>query len=190
MTPEESLQTVLDCLERSGISYMLTGSFAGNMHGVPRTTHDADVVIDPDPSCLRRFVQTVSDRFYVDEAVALEALEKRGMFNVICYESGFKVDLIIRKVRPFSKEEFARKRLHDFLGSTRWFATPEDTILAKLEWSRMGGSERQLNDAVGIAKVQAGNLDIGYLQRWAQELGVRELLQRLLGELEKGESDG
>jgi hypothetical protein len=53
-------------------------------------------------------------------------------------------------------------------------ATAEDTILAKLEWARSGQSERQLQDAAGIVAVSGAELDLDYLDRWADELGVRE----------------
>jgi hypothetical protein len=46
MIPEESLQIILDRLEERGIAYMITGSFASNVHGMPRATQDADVVIE------------------------------------------------------------------------------------------------------------------------------------------------
>jgi hypothetical protein len=60
--------------------------------------------------------------------------------------------------------------------------TPEDTILSKLEWFRAGGdvSERQWRDVLGILEVQAGNLDMEYLRRWAEELGVSDLFERAL----------
>jgi hypothetical protein len=182
MTPEESLRIVLDLLEESGIFCMLTGSFASNIHGIPRTTQDADIVIEPDAASLDTFVARLGEGFYADEGAAREAFDKCQIFNAIHYETGFKVDLIIRKPRPFSREEFSRREAFTFLGRTRWFATAEDTILAKLEWSQAGSSERQFEDAVGIAKVQGDKLDTDYLRKWAQELGVIELLEKLLQE--------
>ena len=105
------------------------------------------------------------------------------MFNVIHLETGFKVDFIIRKSRPFSKEEFSRREKSILLGKPRWFATPEDVVLAKLEWSKLGESERQFLDAVSVAKVQGENLDRSYLEKWAKELVIEELLQRLFKNL-------
>lgn len=63
-------------------------------------------------------------------------------------------------------------------------ATAEDTLLAKLEWYRMGGevSERQWRDVLGILKVQAGRLDLAYLRRWAIELKVEDLLERAVND--------
>ena len=103
MSPDEALQLVLTKLESCGIAYMLTGSFASNMHGVPRTTYDADIVIEVDPGSLDEFVQTLGTEFYVSQEGTREALSSRSMFNVIHLETGFKVNFIIRKTRPFSQ---------------------------------------------------------------------------------------
>ena len=183
MSPEEALQVVLDKLEGCGIDYMLTGSFASNMHGVPRTTYDADIVIEVEPGSLDEFVRSLGDEFYVSREAAREAVSSGSMFNVIHLETGFKVDFIIRKSRPFSKEEFSRREKSILLGKPRWFATPEDVVLAKLEWSKLGESERQFLDAVSVAKVQGENLDRSYLEKWAKELVIEELLQRLFKNL-------
>ena len=109
MSPEEALQLILDKLEGCGIDYMLTGSFASNMHGVPRTTYDADIVIEIEPSSLDEFVRGLGYQFYMSREAVREAVSSRSMFNVIHLESGFKVDFIIRKTRAFSKEEFSRR---------------------------------------------------------------------------------
>jgi len=87
--------------------------------------------------------------------------------------------LIIRKSRLFSQTEFSRRRQAEFLGQTRWFAAAEDIILVKLEWAKSGGSERQFDDAVSVANIQRNDLERVSLQRWAKELGVGELLERL-----------
>ncbi len=183
MSPEEALQLVLDKLECSEIEYMLTGSFASNMHGVPRATYDADIVIEVEPDALDELVRRLGGDFYVSTEAAKEAVSSRSMFNVIHLESGFKVDFIVRKARPFSKEEFSRREKGVVLGKPRWFATPEDVILSKLEWTRLGESERQFFDAVNVANVQRERLDRSYLEKWAKELGVQKLLQRLFKEI-------
>lgn len=183
MSPDEALQLVLNKLEGCGIDYMLTGSFASNMHGVPRTTYDADIVIEVGQRGVDEFVRSLGAEFYVSREAAREAVSRRSMFNVIHLETGFKVDFIVRKARPFSQQEFSRRKKGVFLGVFRWFATPEDVILAKLEWSKLGGSERQFLDAVDVARVQGENLDRSYLEKWAKDLGIQEWLQRLLKEL-------
>lgn len=183
MTPEEALQLVLSKLDECSISYMVTGSFASNMHGVPRATYDADVVIDVDKQALNKLLVSFGGQFYVSPEGARDALARERMFNVIHFETGFKVDLIFKKKRAFSQEEFARREQALYLGEPRWFATAEDVILAKLEWSKLGDSERQFVDALNVARVQGDTLDKAYLERWAGELGLEDLLENLFRDL-------
>ena len=58
-------------------------------------------------------------------------------------------------------------------------ATPEDVILSKLEWSKLGASERQWADALQVARTQGKRLDLAYLEKWARELGVDDLWRRI-----------
>jgi hypothetical protein len=181
---EDALQLVLTKLDESGLRYMITGSFASNIHGVPRATQDADIVIEPDRRASNRFLESLGEDFYVNAEAAREALTRRGIFNLIHLKTGLKVDLIVKKNRPFSQTEFLRRKQADFLGQKRWFATAEDIILAKLEWYRLGNeiSDRQWRDILGVLKVQAGRLDLDYLHQWAAELNVADLFQRALKE--------
>jgi len=102
---------------------MITGSFASNVHGVPRVTHDADVIIEADLHALLRFVDGLGDDFYADGDAASEAFAGNRMFNIIHLPTGFKVDLILRKIRDFSKEEFLRRQHVKFLGQVCCFTT-------------------------------------------------------------------
>jgi hypothetical protein len=185
MIPEEALQLVLGRLDDCGIAYMITGSFASNMQGVPRATQDADVIIESSRKSLDKFIASLGADFYASPEAAKEALQIEGIFNVIHLETGFKIDLIIRKSRPFSQTEFSRRQKVTFLGQSRWFATAEDIILAKLEWAKSGSSERQFTDALNVAKVRRSDLNWPYIQKWADDLGVSELLGRLRSELDK-----
>ena len=180
MTPEEVLLEVLTLLEGLGCSYMITGSFAGNVHGIPRATQDADVVVEADRARLESFLKELKGTFYVSPEAARDALARESMFNIIHLDTGFKIDLIFRKSRPFSKEEFRRRRQISFHGRLLWFTSPEDTILSKLEWSKLGSSERQFQDALSVARLQGEKLDAVYLKKWADPLGVRDLLNDLL----------
>jgi hypothetical protein len=160
-------------LEAAGIPFMLTGSMAAACHGAGRATMDIDVVIDATADQLRRLVGSLAgpDR-YVSAEAALEALEHGSMFNVVDTTTGWKVDLIIRKPRPFSRTEFARRRPVEFEGTRLWVATIEDTIIAKLEWASLGGSARQIEDVSALLRIGAGQLDHVYLDRWIVELGL------------------
>lgn len=178
MTAADLLREVVQALESAGVPYMLVGSFASTSHGAPRATQDIDVVIDPTPDALDRFLAAFDpDRVYVSSS-AHAALASRDQFNLIDTTTGWKVDLIVRKDRPFSVSEFARRRQARMLGVEVCVASAEDTVLAKLEWAAMGQSDRQIADAATVLTVGAGALDHEYLDHWAAELGVSDLLER------------
>jgi len=154
---------------------MVTGSFASSIHGEPRASNDIDIVIAPSREQLVAFVrQFPPDRYYALEEDALEAFAQRRMFNIIDIASGWKIDLVFRKVRPFSETEFARRREHDVAGLRLSVATAEDVLIAKLEWAKLGESERQLKDAGSIIRIKGDALDTNYIERWVAELGLRE----------------
>ncbi len=158
---------------------MVAGSFASTYHGVPRSTQDIDVVIDPTPSSLEVFLASLPEEdYYVDADAAREAFRRRSQFNLIDMATGWKVDLIVRKSRPFSIEEFRRRQPAELLGTRVFVATAEDSILSKLEWAKLGDSERQLRDVAGIIAVRAGTLDFPYLERWIAELDLAEQWER------------
>jgi hypothetical protein len=153
---------------------MVTGSFASAVHGVPRATHDIDVVIAPTErqliALLREFP---GSEYYAEIEDALQALRYGSQFNVIDQNSVWKIDFIVRKNRPFSKAEFDRRRRVNILGVSVYAATPEDLLIAKLEWAKMGESERQIRDAAGIIQIQGPLLDIAYVEGWVAELGLQ-----------------
>ena len=179
---EEAVSRLVRRLEALGIPYMIAGSLASSHHGLPRATNDADIVIDPSPEALDALLAALAaDGYYADARTAREALRARRLFNVIDPETAFKVDLIVRKERPFSREEFARRERRDLGGLVVSMATPEDTILSKLEWARKaGGSERQLTDALGVLQVCGDGVDRAYVEKWAATLGVLDLWRELL----------
>ncbi|MEK6720898.1 MAG: hypothetical protein AABZ33_09560 [Chloroflexota bacterium] len=174
------LGLIVEVLERAGIPYMITGSVASSFHGAPRATRDVDVVIDPESAALDRLVEGLhSAAFYVDRAAAHDALRDRSQFNAIDATTGWKIDFVLRKDRPFSKAEFERRQRLELLGTIAWIATPEDMILAKLEWAAATGSDRQLQDVAAMVDVAGDALDIRYLDEWLAELGLREDWSRL-----------
>ena len=178
MTQEEVVGLVIDALVEAGVQYMVADSFASNLHGVPRMTQDADIVVDLDEPQATRLLRLLRPAFYVSDSAAREAVRDRRLFNVIHFDTAFKVDLVVRQHRPFSVEELRRRQHGPLAGRSVDFATPEDTILAKLEWAASGDSERQYDEAAGIVQVQHDRLDWVYLERWAAELGLIAQLER------------
>lgn len=167
------LHRLVGLLDAARMPFMIAGSFASTAHGLPRTTQDIDLVIDPaEAADLSALVASMPrDQYYVDVDAARDALRRRSMFNAVDLRSGWKVDFIVRKDRPFSREEFARRSKLELLGVEVFVASPEDTIVAKLEWSKLaGGSERQRRDVAGIVATIGAALDHAYLERWVHDL--------------------
>ena len=164
--PGGLLQTIVTALEAARIPHMIVGSFASTAHGEPRTTRDLDLVVDPNLNQLEELLGALDlERFYVDPDVARDALRRRSMFNIIEITTGWKLDLVIRKARPFSLEEMQRRTITKILGIDVPTATAEDTIIAKLEWAKLGASDRQLEDVAGILRVRGADLDLDYIER-------------------------
>ncbi|MGH7270104.1 MAG: hypothetical protein ACREJ3_06695 [Polyangiaceae bacterium] len=175
------LQGLLDrmvrLLDAAGVPFMIAGSFASTTHGLPRTTHDLDIVVDPpSPEALDAFVGFLSpDEYYVDADAARDALRRRSMFNVVDYASGWKVDLMIRKNRAFSRDEFWRRMKFVLLDIAVYVASPEDTIVAKFEWSKQsGGSERQRRDVAGVIATVGHQIDRAYIERRVRDLDLAD----------------
>ena len=169
----EFLQRVTTALEMHGIPYMLTGSVASSLYGIPRATNDVDIVIAPQRDQLVALVQMFQRLgLTVANEHALSAFRNRDQFNVIDLSRGLKADLILRKDRDFSQTEFDRRHTHEVEGMRLTLASPEDVVLAKLEWAKLGDSERQIIDAAGILEVQGAALDIAYIEKWVNTLGL------------------
>ena len=174
---------LVDCLRRlnrSGITYYLTGSMASNYWGIPRTTHDLDFVVQFPATTVPLIFQEFSGDFYIEEAAVRAVYEPPHQFNAIDTRSALKVDFWLPKPEPFDREMLRRRVSVTLFGEPAWICTAEDVILHKLMWNRITPSDRQLGDAAGVVAVQAGALDKNYLRRWAKDLRVPDELERLL----------
>lgn len=187
--PIEVTLKVTHVFERLGIPYLISGSLASTLYGMVRTTQDSDIVAEMRIEHLQPFVSALQDEFYLDDEMIAEAIQQHSSFNIIHRESMFKVDVFIPQPRPFLQSQLIRSQKQTFLFETEVsakFASPEDTILAKLEWYLLGGqvSERQWRDILGILKTRAGVLDLNYLRKWANELKISDLLERAFKNME------
>lgn len=175
MTADDVFPRLIGALENAQIPYMLTGSFASAYYGTARATQNIDVVIAPTADQLRALVRLLPpDEYYIDEGAALDAHRRRSQFNIIDLATGWKIDVIVRQERPYSLEEFGRRRDVDFAGMHLMIATAEDVAIAKLEWAKLGESQRQIEDVAGILRLRATDLDMPYIETWVCELGLQE----------------
>lgn len=187
LEPLEVTIKVTDVLEQLGVPYLIGGSLASTLYGMIRTTQDSDIVAEMRPEHVKPFAASLQHEFFIDEELITESIQRNSSFNIIHRDTMFKVDVFIPRPWPFVKSQLARAQRQSFsLETVRSanFASPEDTILAKLEWYRMGGevSDRQWRDVLGVLKTRAGELDLAYLRKWAIELKISDLLERVLKE--------
>ena len=181
-----TLVPIVEALEHLRVPYHISGSVASSKHGFGRSTVDVDIVADIRDEHVLPLVKLLDPNHYVDAAMIRNAILRRSSFNVVNLSTMLKVDVFIPKEGQFDRLGFTRAQLGIMpnTSSDRLFsyASPEDTILRKLEWFRMGGgvSERQWMDAIGVLKVQAKQLDYKYLWHWAHELSLEDLLQQAL----------
>ena len=173
MTSSDVFRRIISALEDAGIAHMLAGSFASSYHGSARATQDINLVIEADARRLVALVQLLPpSAYYVDEGAALEALQAETQFNVVDLSAGWTIDLIIRRSRSFSVEEFTRRNMTDYEGTRLAIATAEDLIIVKLERAKTGDLKRRIEDVVAMLRVRGEELDRDYIQRWVTALDV------------------
>jgi hypothetical protein len=175
MNPSDLFRRLSQILEHAGIPYMLTGSFAATVYGMGRATQDIDLIIAADEEQIRSLLLLLpQSEFYSELNSAIEACRRKSMFNVIDEMTGLKIDFIFRKARPFSEEEFRRRKSAVVQGVQFFVVTAEDLVVAKLEWAKMGATSRQTEDIAGILKVRSDELDFVYISKWVKQLGLTE----------------
>jgi hypothetical protein len=165
------------------IPHALGGSMASSLYGVPRMTMDADITAAPFPDREAEFESHFGEAYYLNVETIRDAIRRRSSFNVINLHVGFKIDVFIQGERPFDVEMLSRRvelPLSDEPGDTVSVLSPEDVLLTKFDWYRITAetSERQWSDILGVLRVQAGRLDETYLEHWANELSLNDLLRK------------
>jgi hypothetical protein len=187
-SPLIALFQLINAFKQVGIDYVIVGSFASSFHGDYRVSADIDVVADISSEQIQPLVNSLGADFYIDDLSVSRAIAQGRSFNVIHLVAIFKVD-VFPPVSDLGKQQLARRELHpvEADGSHEiWIATAEDTILAKLHWYRLGeeASELQWRDVKGILGTQGSDLDFDYLRLWAERVGVLDLLDRALNEMQ------
>ena len=174
LQPRELLQFFAEFFESQAIDYRVVGSMASIAYGENRFTNDVDMVVD----LKLEHVEPLCERFppphyYLARHAVEDAIRKRFQFNVIHIPAGLKVDVMLPKRTLYAATERQRaRRLTDSDGLSAMFASPEDVIVNKLVFYKLGESDKHLRDIAGIMKVMGSELDLSYVSHWSEQLDV------------------
>lgn len=171
---------VIGVLEQLNIPYMIGGSLAAIAYGEARLTLDMDVIVEMNKAQAKEFAARFGVGYYVNLESMFEAINTKGHFNIIQSEQGVKVDFYVLHDDDFSRSEFSRKRKEAFSEKQEAvFVSAEDVILKKLEWYKMGHSQKHLEDIKGILRISGPKLDLSYIDTWAAKIGVLDAWKTL-----------
>jgi hypothetical protein len=184
----QALILLVEVFEEFHIPYYIGGSVASSVLGEPRATFDIDIVAAIQPGHVSLLVKLLEEEYYIDAQMIRDAIRNRSSFNLIYLDTMFKIDVFIPKSQPYAQQELHRT-VPTSLGDdthTFYISSPEDTILNKLDWYKMGSctSNRQWEDILGVLHRQNQALDFAYLHHWASDLRVADLLEKALSEVE------
>jgi hypothetical protein len=177
----EVIKWLVAKLAANGISYFITGSIASSYYGIPRFTHDIDLVVNIRKEDADRLVTLFIQDGYISKEGIIGAFAGTGMFNFIHDRTGWKVDFWINQGDAFAVSCFSRaRRIEIYADVSAVVATPEDVLLHKVYWNKLTPSERQMGDARGIVAVQGDSLDASYISKWAEILGIAKEIDSIM----------
>lgn len=176
---------VIEALDQGAVPYMLSGSLASMYYSFPRSTTDADFVVDFDTVSLGELSDLLGSGFRVDPQSGFELIggTRRNVIEIV--GTPFKIELFRLSEEPFDQERFKRRVQVELAGRMVNLPTPEDVIVQKLIWQRPKDRE----DLIGVMAVNWNSLDKTYLHKWCDDLGHRELFDELWRESQKIASD-
>jgi hypothetical protein len=179
VTADEAVIAVLDAFETAALPYMIVGPLASNFHGIPRSTRDADFVIEAPPGSLERVVRALPSGLTLQRRTAFEAVTGTTRHLIELAGSPFVCELFVRSDDPHDRERFDRRVSVSILGHAACVATAEDMIVTKLRWAAAARRSKDIDDVRNILAVRGPDLDWVYLQRWAAEHGTAVMLDEI-----------
>ncbi len=181
MNHTDALTQFIGDLNSLGVPYMITGAYAVSYFGMPRATHDLDIVVEIKSIDIDKICRKLAKVYIVDKDMVENAVQDRTRFSIIHDKSDLNIDLWILKETPGEIKKFARRKKVSLFGAPTYIIAAEDMILTKLEWFKRSKNTKHFDDVVGIVKVQAGKLDKTYITGALEKLGIKKYWQKAVG---------
>ena len=179
MTSDEAVVVVLGALDAADIPYMIVGSLASNFHGIPRSTRDADFVLQISHDSLQRLAACLPPDLSLERQGAFEGVTGTMRHLIVLRDSPFVCELFALSDDPHDQERFQRRQRVEILGRTGSVATAEDMIITKLRWAVEASRIKDRDDIRNMLAVQGSTLDWDYLNRWSAAHGTARLLDEI-----------
>jgi hypothetical protein len=183
MTSDQAIIAMVDALESSGVPYMVVGSLSSNFYGVPRSTQDADFVIQLEGRTVADVLRHLGPEFELDEQMSFETVTATRRYKLSVVGTRFEIELFVLSGEAHDQCRFSRRRRVALLGRQAFLASPEDVVITKLMWSLQGSRSKDRDDVRNVLAVQSDNLDWDYVRRWCREHGTLELLNEISASL-------
>jgi hypothetical protein len=158
---------------------MLVGSFATNVYGVPRSTQDADIVVQLRPGDLTALVARLGPPFRLDPQMTFETVTATNRYVLHLDESPFTIELFLLSNDPHDLERFARRRRERIPEGEVFIPSVEDVIVTKMRWLHAAGRHKDSEDVENVIAVQGDRIDWNYVNSWCDRHGTRELLDQV-----------
>lgn len=184
MTPNEILFRVVEVLEQAGVEYMLVGSFSSNAYGIPRSTRDADFVVELGSVNASAISSLLKPDLLLDPQMQLEMVTGTFRYIVTHPHDEFMVELFLLTDDPHNRERFRRRRRAQIQGRSIWIPTAEDVVIQKLRWYARARRTKDLDDARDVLAVQKPAMDLAYIRNWCDQHGTTPILEDLMKQVE------
>jgi hypothetical protein len=159
---------------------MIVGSYSSNVYGRPRSTKDADFVVQLSGDPIPELAKLLGPDIRIDPQMSFESVTGTMRYIAAHRASAFKVEMFLLTADPHDVSRFRRRQLVDFEGTKVWLPTPEDVIVTKLRWSKGGNRGKDVTDVEQILAVRSVTLDLDYIRQWCDVHNTRDLFERLL----------
>ena len=179
MTGNEAVLGVVAALNQCNIPYMLVGSYSTNVYGIPRSTQDADFVIELGETSIFELSRRLAPSIRIDPQLSFETVTMTRRYVAELVGTPFKIEFFLLSAEAHDQERFRRRQLVTTLGKEVWLPTPEDVIVTKLRWALLANRSKDRDDARDVIAVQGGQLDWDYVQQWCERHGTSALLDEI-----------